>query len=87
MEDKKILFLEKLNKKLLNKEKNSSLYTKEKYESIIQSFKNIASSTHQKQYWALHKFELITIGDVEELMLKPVCNIICIYLQHNETFL
>lgn len=55
------------------KKGNNILYSKAKYDEIIQKLKEQSNNAEKnKDYYITKKFQLITFGNVEQLTLKPV---------------
>lgn len=68
MDTSKAKFIEDISKRVSVKTINSTLYTKSKYNEIIQ---NLESGV-KKNYWAQRKFQIATIGQYKQLVLKSV---------------
>lgn len=70
METSKTKFSEAINKKIISKKHNSILYSKTKYDEMVENLEN--GEVHKKSYWCTSKFQLVEIGKKKYITLKPV---------------
>lgn len=75
-----LFFIEEVQKLINKKKVNNKLYTKDKYDEIVKILKHqeVVPTTKSKDYyWAKQKFQLISVGNLEQITLKPVSTNSC----------
>lgn len=70
-EGSKEKFNKNLFEKIEGKTKNNSLFSKQKYEEIMEKVED-SGKTKPKDYWAMNKFQLLTLGDTKRLVVNVV---------------
>lgn len=70
--DNKTMFYDELKNKIDLKKNNTTIYSQEKYEQIIQVLKISDPKKPKEYYWASKKFKIIEVGNIEKLVLANV---------------